>query len=262
MGLLSSTGPGSVTRMHRRRVVSGDGVVLKSLYNTSPGDRFVDRDTGEVWFPRADPDARRYPEKNPDRASPAKRRRPRPGSDDVARALARLSSDIELWGDGGKPCLYRRLRGEDQFVPLIKKQVKYRPNAGRPTALYQCAELPDDPRVPAHLRGGLVWFRHDNDGPEPDPDLNRAEVLRTVCETDRDEWCDLYYDRPGSESDNARDQNSLPSRRAPSLGARSQQIDLICLEMAHHLDAEHAYQTRTATPGAKAPPPPAVRRAA
>ena len=93
--------------------------------------------------------------------------------------------------------------------------------------MYQCAELPDDPRVPAHLRGAVVWFRHDNDGPEHDPDLNRAEVLRTVCESDRGEWCDLYYDRPGSESDNARDQNNLPNRRAPSLGARSQQIDLL-----------------------------------
>ena len=170
--------------------------------------------------------------------------------------------DIELWGDGGKPCLYRRLQGQDHFVPLIKKQIKYRPNNGRPAALYQCAELPDDPRVPAHLRGGLVWFRHDNDGPEQDPDLNRAEVLRTVCETDQDEWRDLYYDRPGSESDNARDQNNLANRRAPSLGAPSQQIDLICIEMANHLDAEHAYQTRTTAPQANAPPPTRIPHAA
>lgn len=59
----------------------------------------------------------------------------------------------------GKPCIYRRPQGEDPFVPLIKRLVKCRPNAGRPTAVYQCAELPDAPRVPGHLRGGLVWFR-------------------------------------------------------------------------------------------------------
>jgi hypothetical protein len=352
MGLLSPTGPGSITRMHRSRVVSGDGLVLQALYDTSPDDICIDVRTGEVWKQRADPDVRRYPRKPKDKRAKddstvgfgetitdectpreavivgtkwvtthvntdhelervtltvdyepqgtdggeaaiavaalkrikarcpgmlgaswdkalrgkhinalyragiltivkvylvrGKAKKRRIDTYDVKRGSSVLGT-IELWGVGGKPSMYRKLQGREEWIPLIKRQIKFRrsPRLGGSPALYQCAELPDDPRVPKHLRGGVVWFRHDNDGRDKDSTLSRAEVLRTVCEVDEEEWRDLYYDRPGSESDNERDQGGLAKRRAPSRGAANQQIDLICLAMAHNHDAELAYTDRT-----------------
>jgi hypothetical protein len=353
MGMLDEHGSGSTTHMDRSRMANGDGVVLQSLYGTSPDDVFLDPDTGEKWQPRSDPDARRYPYKSSKR--PAKTdeddrdvilgtmwvtthantgrelervtltvdyfpqgapggeaaiaveaikriKRRAPGMQGVCwdKALRGVHIDallaeriqpvvkvaleddaprergigqyvvkrngvrigeIDLWAVGGKACMHRRLRGEDHFVPLIKKQIKFRDNGTQPPAVYQVAELPHDPLVPLRLRGGRVRFRHDNHGPEQNPDLNRAEVLRTVAEAD-DDWDDLYHDRPGSESDNERDQHHLPRRRAPSRGASNQQVDLICLELGHNLDAELAYIQRTAVDESGQPPPHPLPQAA
>jgi hypothetical protein len=353
MGLFDPTGAGSATHMSRSRMLNGDGVVLQSLYGTSPEDRFLDKNTGEIWSPRSDPDARRYPQKPRNQSStaddepkdvilgtmwvtthantghelervnltvdyfprgarggegaiaveaikrvkrrapglqgivwdkalrgthidqllaqgiqpvvkvPLNRGKPQPrgiGQYEVTKNGKSVGA-IDLWALGGKACMHRVLRGGDEYVALTKKKIAFRPNGTKPPAVYQEAELPHDPRVPPPLRGGRVRFRHDNHGPEQDPDLNRAEVLRTVAEADPD-WSELYYDRPGAESDNERDQHHLPRRRAPSRGASNQKVDLVCLELAHNLDAELAYLARTAASRPQQPPPPQVLRAA
>lgn len=58
LGLCDPEGNGSLTHPSLERVVYGDGKVVTPLYKAKPGDRKVDRETGEIRTLRADPDAK------------------------------------------------------------------------------------------------------------------------------------------------------------------------------------------------------------
>jgi hypothetical protein len=57
LGLLDPDGPGSWTRPDLSRMVYADGKVVTPLFRAHPGDRVVDRTTGEIRPARAEPDA-------------------------------------------------------------------------------------------------------------------------------------------------------------------------------------------------------------
>lgn len=57
IGLLDPAGGGSWTRPHLDRVLHGDGKVITPLYRAKPGDRRLDKTTGELRPLRSEPDA-------------------------------------------------------------------------------------------------------------------------------------------------------------------------------------------------------------
>lgn len=57
IGLLDPDGDGSWTHPDLDRVVHGDGKVITPLFRTRPGDKIVNKHTGEIRYPRADADA-------------------------------------------------------------------------------------------------------------------------------------------------------------------------------------------------------------
>lgn len=56
-GLLDSDGPGSWTHPDLSRMLYADGKVITPLFRAKPGDKKVDKITGEVHYPRAEHDA-------------------------------------------------------------------------------------------------------------------------------------------------------------------------------------------------------------
>ncbi|MDA9293049.1 hypothetical protein N9Q18_01045 [bacterium] len=56
-GLLDSDGPGSWTHPDLSRMLYADGKVVTPLFRAKPGDKVVDKTTGEVHYPRAEQDA-------------------------------------------------------------------------------------------------------------------------------------------------------------------------------------------------------------
>lgn len=57
IGLLRSDGPGSWTHPHLSRVMHADGKVITPLFRARPGDKIINKTTGEIRYPRAEPDA-------------------------------------------------------------------------------------------------------------------------------------------------------------------------------------------------------------
>jgi hypothetical protein len=57
IGLLDPAGAGSWTHPHLDRVVHADGKVITPLFRARPGDRIVNKHTGEIRYPRAETDA-------------------------------------------------------------------------------------------------------------------------------------------------------------------------------------------------------------
>lgn len=57
MGMCRGDGPGSLTHPDLSRMLYADGKVVTPVYKAKPGDRSVDRATGEIRDLRADPDA-------------------------------------------------------------------------------------------------------------------------------------------------------------------------------------------------------------
>ena len=60
MGQLDPSAAGSLSRLNPARICSGDGTVLSPRYKASPGDRQLNRETGELEQVRHDPDATWY----------------------------------------------------------------------------------------------------------------------------------------------------------------------------------------------------------
>jgi hypothetical protein len=56
-GLLDPDGPGSWTHPDLSRILYADGKVVTPLFRAKPGDKQVDKATGEIHFPRAERDA-------------------------------------------------------------------------------------------------------------------------------------------------------------------------------------------------------------
>ena len=57
LGLLDPDGPGSWTRPDLSRMIYADGKVITPLFKAHPGDRIIDRNTGEIRPARAERDA-------------------------------------------------------------------------------------------------------------------------------------------------------------------------------------------------------------
>jgi hypothetical protein len=57
LGLLDPDGGGSWTHPDLGRVIHGDGKVITPLFKAKPGDRIVNKTTGEVHYPRVEPSA-------------------------------------------------------------------------------------------------------------------------------------------------------------------------------------------------------------
>ncbi|MGD9999889.1 MAG: hypothetical protein AB7L17_21620 [Ilumatobacteraceae bacterium] len=57
IGLLDPNGAGSWTHPDPSRVIHADGKVITPLFKAQPGDRIVNKTTGEVHYPRVEPDA-------------------------------------------------------------------------------------------------------------------------------------------------------------------------------------------------------------
>lgn len=60
MGLMDPDGKGSHRHPAKNRTFIGDGTVVPPLFTASPGDIWVDEETGETGFVRFDPDAHLY----------------------------------------------------------------------------------------------------------------------------------------------------------------------------------------------------------
>ena len=56
IGLVDPHGPGSWTHPDLTRMIHADGKVITPLYRAKPGDRRIDRETGEITAKKADPD--------------------------------------------------------------------------------------------------------------------------------------------------------------------------------------------------------------
>jgi len=57
IGLLDPDGDGSWTHPHLDRLVHSDGKVITPLFRARPGDKIVNKQTGEIRYPRAEADA-------------------------------------------------------------------------------------------------------------------------------------------------------------------------------------------------------------
>jgi hypothetical protein len=117
-----------------------------------------------------------------------------------------------------------------------------------------CAEysIPDDPRVPEHLRGDRLWLRLDTTDADREAGIARAENLRPIAQGD-ERWETLNASRPVSESFNAWLKSTWRNGRAPAVGKGRQHLRLIYASLRANFIARFAFERRTS--GAQGDPP-------
>jgi len=123
--------------------------------------------------------------------------------------------------------------GSGQYVvPLVRRQLKSRPNSNGGATVYGTWIVPAHPVVPHELRSAEVRVRHNSTDDELGRSKPRTRALRPIPETDAD-FSRLYGLREDTESMHHHLKQRLWNGRARCVGLKRQRINL------------HAYQLRT-----------------
>lgn len=168
------------------------------------------------------------------------------------RVGGQIVGQLPLYAVGGAAHVSVPTARGNELVPLIPVGVYRRPNKGkrgRPYRWYREFCVPDDARVPSRFHGATCSPRLDTTAKDEDkrPRLNRAEVFRSVAETDP-EWRGLYHVRPRAETVNSWLKYRWPNKRALAVGAPRQHLDLLIAGLRGNLIAGNAYENRVGTP--------------
>ncbi|HEX7168602.1 MAG TPA: hypothetical protein VF230_16595 [Acidimicrobiales bacterium] len=115
--------------------------------------------------------------------------------------------------------------GETVFVPLVRRKIDRRRNADGTWRWYGTFALPDE------LGGSEILVRLDTTDEDRCRKFNRTEHLRPIPPADAD-YRRLYPRRSDAESINRSLDDSLWLRRAHSVGARRQLVDLLGFAIA------------------------------
>ena len=133
--------------------------------------------------------------------------------------------------DGAPTLTVPTSRGQ-YVVPLVRRQLKSRPNSNGSATVYGAWIVPAHPVVPHELRSAEVRVRHNSTDDEVTRGKPRTRALRPIPETDAD-FSRLYGVREHTESMHHHLKQRLWNGRARCVGLKRQRINL------------HAYQLRT-----------------
>jgi hypothetical protein len=165
------------------------------------------------------------------------------------RAVDEIVGQLPLYAVGGAAHVSVATPRGNELIPLIPLAVHRRENRGergRPFRWYRSFRVPPDPRIPARFHGTTCMARLDTTAEDKARGFNRAEVFRSVAETDP-EWSDRYYIRPRAETVNSWLKYRWPNKRALSIGAGRQHLDLLLSGLRGNLIAGNAYEERVKT---------------
>lgn len=151
---------------------------------------------------------------------------------------------------GGTPHIEVPHSSGPQNVALERIQTRRRRNTlgrkqnHRPFRWYNDYRVPDDPRIPARLRGGEISIKLE----DPDYETNRvrrAENLHSIAPGEPD-WERLFDLRNPTESINnwVKDKFHGKKRRAPAVGARRQHVALLGAALYSNFAAQVAQADR------------------
>ena len=171
-----------------------------------------------------------------------------------ARTLGRVVERVEVWGVGGAASLKVTVGAKHEFVALKRertfRQAKGggRKKVGRAYRWYNAYTVPSDPRVPLRLRGASLMLRLD-DPKHEDSKIRLAENLHAIAPGE-DDWERLFDLRNPTESVNNWVKERLQGKksRAPAVGARRTQFDLLCLAGYNNFVAALAFADRVKRP--------------
>jgi hypothetical protein len=165
------------------------------------------------------------------------------------RAGDEIVGQLPLYAVGGAGHVSVPTPRGNELIPLIPLAVHRRDNLGergRPYRWYRSFKVPTDARIPARFHGTTCMARLDTTAEDRARDFNRAEVFRCVAETDPD-WSDRYHVRPRAETMNSWLKYRWPNKRALSIGAGRQHLDLLLSGLRGNLIAGNAYEKRSRT---------------
>lgn len=157
------------------------------------------------------------------------------------RFTRRDGSPVELntYTVDGAPCLRFPVQGRPVAVFLSGHQIVWRFKL-----CYRYWSVPDDPAVPAALRGARVLLRHNSTAKERAAGHLRTSHLKVIPESDP-QFARLHGRRQDTESMHADLKPRLIGKRARSLGLQRQQLDMTAWTIFNNLRAALSYQART-----------------
>ncbi len=139
----------------------------------------------------------------------------------------------------GTPGINVVVNGHRQFVPLVRKQLKF-----RGSTLYGVWQVPDDPNVPRSQRCAKVLIRQSSTDEEARLDERRTRSLRAIPEGDPD-FRKLFGLREDTESMHNDLKDRYWNRRARSVGHQRRTLDEIGYQLHQGITALIAWQIRT-----------------
>ena len=144
----------------------------------------------------------------------------------------------------GTPCVtFVDRSGKDFYMPLKLNKVKKEHRKQRPQ-LSTHWSIPNNPLVPANLRGAKVRVRHTRTLSERNLGKSRSRALRIFPESDR-RFDDIFGLREDSESANSDYKNRLWNKRCRTMRHESVEFNNIGYQMHVLITALVAYHNRT-----------------
>jgi len=151
------------------------------------------------------------------------------------------ATTIDLYARGGSVGIGRLLdTGDLEFVPLRRSRTHRNGTTGR-------FRWYNDYRLPVHLGGGVVTVRLHANAEDAKRKFNRAENVRQIPPGDPD-FEVLYRRRNDAESINRHLDDTLWLRRAHSVGARRQLLNLITYAVGVNAMSMHVHRQGLAPP--------------
>ena len=144
----------------------------------------------------------------------------------------------------GTPCVtFVDRSGKDFYMPLKLNKVKKEHRKQRPQ-LSTHWSIPNNPLVPANLRGAKVRVRHTRTLSERNLGKSRSRALRIFPESDQ-RFDDIFGLREDSESANSDYKNRLWNKRCRTMRHESVEFNNIGYQMHVLITALVAYHNRT-----------------
>ena len=141
------------------------------------------------------------------------------GSTSVAR---------DIWAIGGHPCLEVIARGETHYPALTRLEtVRHFDDATHTYWWTNTYRVPDEPLIPAELRGRELVLRLDNTEEDLRRGKARTSVLRAISQSDP-VWPRVHGPRNAGESVNSWIKERLRWERARAMGIPKQRWTILC----------------------------------